>query len=125
MLPTFNGQTDYRYGMAKEWAEKAQGWRKSPGGYIRNADGVALLQGGWPNVWYFNKTEILDWYTHQYTAFYDFGSMLDADGEAGRPLLLPVHGPDARRQWRMEALANAYDYAQILRGDPRRAQRVD
>lgn len=105
--------------LCREWAVEVKQWAKAPGGsggwiYTKLGTGETVTQG-WGSIWYWHEAAILDWLTAKLTGFDTFTAMVEAQGSY-RPTILP-------RNWRYEALANAYDAAQERRRDPRRAFR--
>lgn len=104
--------SERRVELMKAWASQA-GYRGDRGGWI-SRDGTPIIQGwsSFAESHYLDRA--LDWVCRTATAFPDFKSMLNAEGNY-RPTLR------ADLDWRFIVLAQEYDRAQKRRRDPRRA----
>ncbi len=109
----------YKQRMAKEWGEQIRHYQGRAGGWIYSPKGTPIAQG-WMYIWRTYHREILDWYTRRLTGFDTFRDMLNAERGYYPTMLYNALNP---REWRTEALADAYDEAQARRGDSRRAYR--
>jgi len=125
--------TEYEEALAKRWA-KANGFGGAKGGWIWRlapsdrdpsklvAVGSRPVCQGWWRFWRLKRSAILNALTREVTGLTGpdaFQQLTHPKSTTYRPTLL-VRSP---RDWKVDALACAYDEAMKAQGDPRRAYR--